>query len=183
MKMSQFNTIALIPFGGRRQAELGIESIVERRGPILQIAYTVQGRLGDVRIPPPAVAAERRDGLWESTCLECFLAADAEEMYREFNFSPAGHWNVYRFDAYRRGMREEDLITAMPMEMLREPHALHLSTCIDLKSLKLDQAAIRVGLSAVIEFPDRRKSYWAPAHPGTRPDFHYRDAFIVKMDA
>jgi hypothetical protein len=51
-------------------------------------------------------------------------------------------------------------------------------------SLQLDQlshlprdAPWRLGLSALIEDKNGRKSYWALAHPPGKPDFHHGDCF------
>ena len=46
---------------------------------------------------------------------------------------------------------------------------LELAVTLDLP----DDGPWRLGLSAVIEETAGRKSYWALAHPGGRPDFHH----------
>ena len=51
-------------------------------------------------LKPFPVFPRRRDRLWEETCLELFLGEEGSERYWEFNLSPAGHWNVYRFEFY-----------------------------------------------------------------------------------
>ncbi len=37
--------------------------------------------------------------------------------YWEFNLSPAGDWNVYRFTDYRQGMEEETAISSLPFNL------------------------------------------------------------------
>jgi hypothetical protein len=38
-------------------------------------------------------------------------------------------------------------------------------------------------LSAVIEAKDGSKSYWALAHPPSKPDFHNADCFTARLAA
>jgi hypothetical protein len=38
-----------------------------------------------------------------------------------------------------------------------------------------------VGLSAVIEETNGRKSYWALCHPPGKPDFHHPDCFALEL--
>ena len=45
---------------------------------------------------------DRRDFLWQSTCLECFIFDRDSENYVEYNFSPNGAWALYAFDSYRK---------------------------------------------------------------------------------
>src|SRR5690606_8160391 len=49
----------------------------------------------------------RKDGLWKSTCFELFAAEEGKSGYWEVNAAPNRDWNMYRFDGYREGMREE----------------------------------------------------------------------------
>ena len=62
----------------------------------LEVAYQLWGDLAQLSLPSPASTPERRDLLWQTTCLELFLARRGANGYWEFNLSPAGHWNVYR---------------------------------------------------------------------------------------
>ena len=44
-----------------------------------------------------------------------------------------------------------------------------------------ESAVWRLGLSAVIEETNGRRSYWALAHGGAKPDFHHADAFALEL--
>ena len=114
---------------------------------------------------PPAVAPERADGLWRTTCFELFVTADGGS-YREYNFSPSGAWAAYEFDGYRVGMR--GLPAAVSIENSSDDRSSTLIAKI--KSEFPDSA--RVGLSAVIEETDRIVRYWATAFAPGKPDFH-----------
>ena len=63
-------------------------------------AYRIEGATGRLRLPLP-VSARRTDGLWQHTCFEAFLKADASDSYYEFNFAPSGEWAAYRFGGRR----------------------------------------------------------------------------------
>jgi hypothetical protein len=56
--------------------------------------------------------------------------------------------------------------------------------CILRAALTLpDEGAWRLGLSAVIEETNGRKSYWALSHPPGKPDFHHSDCFALELPA
>jgi hypothetical protein len=148
----------------------------------LLLRYLVTGAIRDIRLPPAAAPA-RVDGLWRSTCFEAFLRAPPSEAYCEFNFAPSTEWAAYRFDSYREGMRAEGGIAAPRLEIEASGERLSLSASLDLAGVPdlPGDAAWRLGLSAVIEEADGRKSYWALAHPPGRPDFHRADCFLHEL--
>lgn len=156
------------------EAVTGIEVEVARPGgDRLALIYVVTGRIGDLVIPAPA-PAERTDGLWQRTCFEAFLSRG--ESYQELNFSPSGQWAAYRFHGYREGMREAEI----------EPPLIRSSAAAESYELEAsvslpDQAPGRLGLSAVIEEANGRKSYWALAHPPGKADFHHPDSFAHRL--
>ena len=127
---------------------------------------------------PPTPAA---DGLWQETCLEFFLAPRDNPGYWEFNLSPAGHWNVYRFRDYRQGMTEAAAFTALPFSVQKEPALWHLTVEIDLARIIPADQALDAAASAVIMDRHLETTYWAMIHPGPQPDFHRRDAFLIDL--
>ena len=86
---------------------LRLEANLRRQGTSLTVRWILSGDLQQLRLPEPVEEPQRLDELWTSTCLECFLARPADEGYWELNLSPAGHWNLYRLDGYRQGLRPE----------------------------------------------------------------------------
>ena len=106
-------------------------------------------------------------------------AAAAE--YCEYNFSPSGAWAAYHFTAYRAGMR--------PLRSGRMPNfafdmqdgALVLTAQVDLGWLAPQGAAVRLGVTAVIEDRSGQLSYWALKHPAEKPDFHHADSFVIDL--
>jgi hypothetical protein len=125
----------------------------------------------------------RRDRLWEETCLELFLAEEGAPGYLEFNLSPSGHWNAWRFDGYREGMREEPSIAALPFRVEREAGSVAVALSLDPGRLFPPARALLAGLSAVVRTLRGDVSRWALAHPAPRPDFHRRESFLARLPA
>ena len=98
------NLFSLAPFPSDSvRNNLIISGSVERLSNMLNVSFLLAGLLSEIVIPASADSPHRKNALWEETCFELFLGLQNSEEYREFNFSPAGHWNVYRFTAYRQG--------------------------------------------------------------------------------
>jgi hypothetical protein len=168
---------------GTAPAGLTLSGFIRRQGKGLAIHYVLAGDLEAVRIQPPARPPARCDGLWERTCFEFFLAVPGEEAYWEFNLSPAGDWNVYRLAGYRQNLTPEATYPNLNLETRREPGALHLTLACALPSLAQRHPSLEVAVCAVIEQQNGLLSYWALAHPGTEPDFHRRDGFLITLGA
>jgi len=147
----------------------------------LVISCALYGRLADLVIPAPACTPVRKDGLWEETCFEFFLALENSPRYWEFNLSPAGHWNVYRFTAYRQGMQEETAFTSLPFSVRTRSDSLSIGLDLDLGRIVRPDRSLEVAVSAVIKHGGGEASYWALAHRGAQADFHRRDSFIVEL--
>jgi hypothetical protein len=172
--LKPFNTAAPLP-------PVTITGNIVRRGPTLAIRYELRGELMALDIPAPTPQPIRRQGLWEETCCEFFLAPHDSAHYWEFNLSPAGHWNVYRLQDYRRGMAEEAAFTTLPFELQQRGNALFLGLELNMEKIIPADQALEVGISAVIKLIDGSRSYWALTHPGPQADFHRRDTFIVNL--
>jgi hypothetical protein len=145
--------------------------------------YMVEAAPSDLRLPAPAPSV-RADGLWQHCCFELFVRAAAPGPYYEFNFSPSSEWAAYRFDDHRSGMKA----ASIPAPTIRPSHAPdRFEITVQVALDQLDELAAaplwQVGLSAVIEEADGRKSYWALAHPPGQPDFHHSDCFALELAA
>jgi hypothetical protein len=167
------------------EAVTGLSAFVTRRAAQLVVRYVVHGNIAAVRIPS-ALAARRGDELWQHTCCEAFLrAADLSahgDGYYEFNFSPTTEWAAYRFSGYRARMVNAE-ISAPTITMARNAEHLELQATIDCESLALSDKKWRLGIAAVIEEMNGRKSYWALAHPPGNPDFHHADGFVIELES
>jgi hypothetical protein len=155
-----------------------VSGTVRREGAILQLDWKL---VGEAAIPQPAAHPERRHGLWEATCFEFFLATAERPGYWEFNLSPAGHWNVYRFDGYRAGMTEEAPFDALPFAVSNRPGLCEAAVRFDTTGLGIAGDDWRLAVSTVVAEPTGRVTYWALSHPGAQPDFHHPEAFTVGL--
>ena len=157
---------------------VNIEADVARlgRGRLL-LAYIVTGKIAALRLPP-VVPPTRADELWQRTCFEAFIRPAASPGYYEFNFAPSTQWAAYRFDGYRSGMAVAAEIAAPRFEVASETRRFTLQAILDLNRLALPYW---LGLSAVLEETNGRKSYWALAHPAGKPDFHHADCFALEL--
>jgi hypothetical protein len=165
-----------------RVASVGVRaSLAQGR---LRLSYRIEAGTALLRIPEPHDPI-RRDGLWQHTCAEMFVATDPTGYY-EWNFAPSGDWACYAFRSYRDRI-EPDPQAAAPWISLRQ-HAERLEIEVALALDWLDaagwQVPLRLALSAVIEECDGRRSYWALRHAGARPDFHDSKGFVsMHVDA
>ena len=174
----------LKPFPGEgNPAGVTIGGSIGRRADTLSVLYEVRGNLSKVSIPAAAEGSRRQDRLWEETCLELFLRTVDSGCYWEFNLSPAGHWNVYRFTSYRKGMMEEPAITALPFDVRRDSDTLLLAAKIGVGKIVPADKELAATVAAVIGTIDGGISHWAPVHPASRPDFHRRDGFAFTLPA
>jgi hypothetical protein len=143
----------------------------------LILSYVVSGRIGDLRMPP-VMAPARTDELWHHTCFEAFVRAPPGPTYYEFNFSPSTQWAAYQFSSYRSGMRVAAEIAAPRIEVRSDKVTYTLQAALELDGLS---SPLRLGLSAVVEETNGRKSYWALAHPPGKADFHHADCFALEL--
>jgi hypothetical protein len=161
-----------------------IESLsvaVERRNEAtLAIRYIVIGDMTRLALPPPA-SPRRADELWRHTCFELFARQSGRQAYYEFNFSPAGPWAAYAFDDYRSGMTELSLMNAPRVSSLLESNRLEVEAHIEIPLEDRSSDAFEFALAAVIEDRQDGLSYWALAHPKTKPDFHHADGFTLPI--
>lgn len=158
---------------------LEITGDIARSSNKLSISYELSGPLAELMVPAPADVRLRKNGLWEETCFEFFLAPVTSERYWEFNLSPSGHWNVYRFTSCRQGMREETAYVALPFSVLLYSDFLKLSLEVELDKIVPADQSLNIGISAVTKTLNGRMTFWALSHPGPQPDFHQRDTFII----
>jgi len=170
--------VELVPHPDLPHPDIRISVEVTLRPATLGLSYRLAGAIDEI-VLPAALPPSRADKLWEHSCFEAFLRAVGDEAYFEFNFAPSRQWAMYRFDRYREAMREvtELAVPRIADLLIAEGYELHpvIYPQTDRPSL--------LGLSAVIEEQDGRKSYWALAHPPGKPDFHHPDCFVLELPA
>ncbi len=147
----------------------------------LNLNYALNDNIAEVDISSPSDTPTRKNELWQDTCFEFFIGIKDTPGYWEFNLSPSGDWNVYRFTGYRQGMVEETAFTEMPFRVERRGDNLALSLDLDLAKIILPEAAIEVAITTVIKDKNSEVSYWALTHKGAAANFHLRDSFVVEL--
>ncbi len=178
MKKQDF---ALYPFAiAGPLSALIINGDISRYSNRIVLNYNISGLAG-MLIPPPSEIKVRKNKLWEETCFELFLADKITPSYWEFNLSPSGCWNVYRFEAYRKGMKEEIVFSELPFNVFRDDDALTLCLEFDISKIIRPALQLEAGICAVIKDADGAIAYWALTHSGGKPDFHRRDSFIISL--
>ncbi|MCY7339639.1 MAG: DOMON-like domain-containing protein [Sphingomonas bacterium] len=128
----------------------------------------------DRLINPDPPKSGRADDLWKTTCFEAFVGG-AGGAYLELNFSPSGQWAAYAFDGPRQGMSNADADVDVWLEGGEDWIAVEAAVSTHFAPNS------PLGLTAVIEEQDARKSYWALAHPSGKPDFHDPSCFIARL--
>ncbi len=162
-----------------------VKGHIARRMNALFVHYEIIGSLLIIDIPGQKQKPSRKKDLWENTCLELFVAVKDCDQYWEFNLSPSGDWNVFRFDHYRNegyvdSLREEPSVTSLPMKTQKRSESFSLDLEFHLDKIVRKDQSLEIGVSAIIEF-SQSKSYWALTHCDSVPDFHRRDSFIIKL--
>jgi hypothetical protein len=156
----------LVPF--RENAPFtNITGQMERQSARLSISFTIP-KTTAITWPNLASVSERKSGLWTSTCFECFIGKAGCDTYYECNVSPAGHWQVFRFNAYRQPpLTESELISVNRITNLEQSCGFS----IDVHDPQFVTSEWRISPACVIEDASVLH-YYADHHPNGQPDFH-----------
>ena len=177
------HSFELTPFPDPGIPKIKITGSVVRQGNVLTIQYALSGRIEEVLLPHLNPQPGRKNGLWQTTCFEFFLAFPDQPQYWEFNLSPSGDWNVYRMDAYRQiSFQEEELIRGLRFDIRRNVGCYHLGTVVDIGPILIAEKQLLMGISSVIQALDGHETYWSLIHPSSQPDFHQRESFILALE-
>ncbi len=163
--------------------DIYITGKVSRQDNNLIINYFLEGDLSILTIPSKGINPERQDELWQETCFEFFLTLPNSSNYWEFNLSPSGNWNVYHFDDYRQGIKEETAFQTLPFTIKQNNNNLKLHLTLDLEPIIPPEKDLAIGISTVIKTQSGNISYWALIHPQPEADFHSRDSFVINLDS
>lgn len=172
-------TFSLHPFTSDSDS-LKLSGKIARTDNQLVLHYDLFDALSQV-VLPPANPPERQDNLWQTTCFEFFLGIQNSSQYWEFNLSPSGNWNVYRFSDYRTGMQEETAFTSLPFQIDVKEKRVSLTIDLNLDAIVPPTQTLDVAITTVIQIIPHDITYWALHHSGTEADFHLRDSFALKI--
>lgn len=159
---------AFPPMSARRVAA----SLDQPEAGWIRLRWRIEG--ADRIVVPPFAGSRRKDGLWQATCGELFVAEPGETgaagAYREFNFSPSEAWAAYRFAAYRTG--DGNVQVGRPPVIAWRGRGQLALLDVWLATDALPPPPWPYGMTMVIAEQGGIVSYWAAKHPGERPDFH-----------
>ena len=173
------HTFTLIPWASNTAPAVEITGAIARQSDRLKIAYKLAG-VSQIILPQTNTNPTRQCDLWEHTCFEFFLKLYDSTKYWEFNLSPAGHWNVFRFPDYRQNIAEEMVFDTLPFQVLLQNDSLLLNLEVELDKIISCESDLEVGITTVVE-DKQQLSYWALTHSTKEADFHHRDSFIIKL--
>lgn len=151
-------------------------------GDQLRLAYRLEGDVEAIAWPQVGPRRQRTDDLWRHTCFEAFLQAP-DGGYWEYNLSPSGAWAAYEFSGYRAGMKPLVSGADPVIDCRHGRNFVELSATLDLQWLaaRLPLAALRLGLTAVVEDRSGVLSYFALEHAAEKPDFHHAGGFVAVL--
>jgi hypothetical protein len=173
----------LTPFpDGAIVPAMQITGTVAREGNYLTITYHVEGDVNAIAWPELVATPQRVQGLWEQTCLECFIGVPGQSHYWEVNLAPNHNWNLFALSDYRSGLRESPMFEKLPFDCYSAFDQVTLVLRLDLAKLIAISEPIEVSITAVIQtLADQQCSYWAIAHTSKEADFHRRDSFVLRL--
>lgn len=117
---------------------------------------------------------EARDELWQKTCFECFLLKTNSTEYEEWNLSPAGNFQRYRFQAYRERNLEAPTPTREEFKLMWEHTPGKMSAEF---TVPLPFEPQKLQVCWVLKTKAGEIQYWALNHTLAKPDFHNSDSF------
>lgn len=171
--------LQLVPFQPLPETKIEVSCTLLNFEDGLVLQFQLDGDWESFKKLPPKTAPTRQDGLWKSTCFECFIAPVHQSSYTEFNIAPTGDWNAYNFDAYRTGMQPAADFLA---PRIYQSFSTSQSTRTDVLIPKPDPLQeVLVHPTLVLESMTGAISYWAARHPLEKPDFHARSYFAVRL--
>ncbi len=175
----------LTPFQKETKPDISITGSVGLLSGELHIQYTMHQASHDtfspVLWPPTKTKASRRDGIWQSTCMELFISTPSMQRYWEYNFCPSGDWNIYQLNGYRSDLQAEPSCRQPSITQGTQAEGDELAVITQLPPALIDQQELMLAITAVVEQRSGQLSYWALHHGGGEADFHRRDGFQLRL--
>lgn len=147
----------------------------------LKFRYRLEGPIDNLIIPTFTEGSVRRDNLWKDTCFEAFWSMPAQNFYWELNISPNTNWNIYKFNSYRNGQKEEQYNHSLNFYISQTANSVSVGFSVELDPQIPLNSEIELGFASVLKQKNGNLSYWALTHTAKDPDFHRRDSFLLKL--
>lgn len=171
--------VELVPFAQTKATEvikLSVDFKIEAGACLFK--FLVLGPVEKLAVPAISPAPTRKEGLWNRTCFEVFISREGSTKYLEWNFSPTHDWCRLSFDDYRVPSKDPIKNHDAPKIISRRgKKEFSLDAHFSLEPYEAFWGAsskYEVGLGVVVEHQNGDRSFWAPSHLATHPDFHLR---------
>jgi len=151
-----------------------IEGVVTRSNAQLNLEFRFP-HSSSILLPDPVLEPERRSGLWESTCFECFIGLAGSDEYLECNISPAGHWQAFEFEAYRKLPGFSKVLTITGSFRVEPSGVCLMSFKVDIDHPRFVTEDWLISPAAVLADQSGNLHYYADSHPKDKPDFHLEE--------
>lgn len=148
-----------------------IDGAIARRGTQLIVEFNGLPRHG-IHWPDATTSPERRSGLWQSTCFECFIGLSNADTYIESNLSPSGHWQAFEFEAYREIAVPADTVLVSGRSDTDTRDQCNINCTIDIEHPRFVTSDWYISPTAVLKDLQGKLHYYALSHSTERPDFH-----------
>lgn len=112
-------------------------------------------------------ASERSHNLWKSNCFEFFIKKKNSQQYREYNFSPNGHWQCYDFIDYRQGQ----------VEVSVEVPKLSVSKEENLFSIEVNEGDYDL-INVCVVYIHENTTHYYTLNPTSPADFHDQKTWL-----
>ena len=178
----QLTPFQLTPFQKEPNQDISITGSVSLLSGELHMHYTLhQDTSSPVLWPSAKQTACRRDGIWQSTCMELFISTPSMQRYWEYNFCPSGDWNIYQLSGYRSNLQADANCRQPSITQRTQSGGYELAVITQLPAALVDQQELILAITAVVEQRNGQCSYWAMHHGGSEADFHRRDGFQLRL--
>ncbi len=147
----------------------------------LKLRYRLEGPINNLVIPTVTEGAVRSDYLWKDTCFEAFWSMPEQTFYWELNISPNTNWNIYKFNSYRNGQREQEHKHSLNFSISKTANSVSVGISVELDPQIPLNSEMELGFASVLKQKNGNLSYWALTHNAKDPDFHQRDSFLLKL--
>lgn len=170
------------PDGHHTAPDIEITGTVAVSSDSVNVTYLISGAHDRVKSAGVGSQPSRKNDLWRTTCFELFVKAPVGNPYWEYNLSPNGDWNIYRFTAYRSPLQQETHITDIAIATARaRGHLTRLQAVLPLPPPLIGKP-LAIGISSVIEDTAGNLFYFALQHNGDKPNFHDPSGFVLRFE-
>ena len=154
--------------------------LVRREGG-LDLSFNVAGP----GLKVTALADLKRGELWKHTCFEIFARLPGRADYWEWNFSPAGRWDLFAFSDYRTRLMEfradDGGVKSLAWDGSRLAARIESPPSPSLDWALRTGERIEWNVTSVLELTDGKVLYRAVKHPAEKPDFHDARGFVTSL--